>query len=258
MGEALKKATRRAAFVAEHPYCCYCGGGTSATTVDHVPSRQMFSLRRRPKGLEVPACAPCNQATRQYEQVAAMFGRVYPDSSVAAEQDELRRIMNAVFSNVPGLLEELKPSARQRRRIAGSGIRLPDVGGALNCGGPILNRCIQKFGAKLGFALQYHEAGLIVPAQGGVAVRWFTNFDSMMGNIPSLLFQLLGEPKTLRQGKWSANDQFEYAYALSPDNERGAYFSTFRRSFAVLSWVCMDRTRFQDIEHTNIHRPGGL
>ena len=77
MGEAKRKRNQKENFLKQHPWCCFCGGAAPATTVDHIPSRQMFSLRRRPKGLEVPACEVCNQATRLHEQIAAMLGRVY-------------------------------------------------------------------------------------------------------------------------------------------------------------------------------------
>ncbi|MGF1623957.1 MAG: hypothetical protein ACFCVH_03660 [Alphaproteobacteria bacterium] len=246
MGEARRKKEGRTSFLARHPCCCYCGGATPATTLDHVPSRQMFALRRRPKGLEVPACEACNRATRHHEQVAAMLGRFYPDSDDAAEQHEMRRIMEAVSRNVPGLLEGMQPSAGQQLRFIRSGVRPPGLGGALNCNGPLLNEAIQKFGAKLGFALHYHLTGRIVPRAGGVAVRWYTNYDAMTRGIPSSLFRILGEPETLRQGRWSVSDQFAYAYAIKTGSSTGAYFSTFRRSFAVLSWVCEDRARLGD------------
>lgn len=113
MGEAQLKKRRKRDFLKHNPICCYCGGLTPAATVDHVPSIQMFSLRRRPRGLEVPACEGCNRATRQHEQVAALFGRIFPDGRTAEERDELQRIMRSVNSNNPGLLEEMMPSRRQ-------------------------------------------------------------------------------------------------------------------------------------------------
>jgi hypothetical protein len=212
MGEAIFKRRRRQAFLKQHPICCFCGGSTPTTTVDHVPSIQMFTLRQRPQGLEAPACESCNQATRQHEQVAAMLGRIYPDGPTEAEREEVQRIMRSVKNNCPGLLEEMMPSQRQKQRFAQSRHSLPvHAAGALNCSGPLVNRSVQIFGAKRGFALHYATTGRIVPPEGGVAVRWYSNYDAMIGEIPAKLFEILGLPRTLKQGEWSVRDQFKYA-----------------------------------------------
>ncbi|MEE8393721.1 MAG: hypothetical protein V3R66_05200 [Rhodospirillales bacterium] len=258
MGEAKHNRRRKLAFLRKHPYCCFCGGATPATTVDHVPSRQMFSLKRRPKGLEVPACNACNQATRQYEQVAAMLGRIYPDGPTHADRDEVGKIMHAVDRNAPGLIEEMMPSIRQEHRFMRSKPSLPkDVAGVFNCGGPLLNRSIQSFGAKLGLALYYATTdGLIVPLEGGVAVQWYSNFAAATEGIPDSIFQLLGPPKTLTQGKWGVGEQFSYAFAIAENAKMAAYFATFRGSFAVVSWVCQDASGFDVVDDIVVHRPG--
>lgn len=261
MGAAKLKRRRKEAFLKQHPYCCYCGGETPTTTVDHIPSRQMFSQRWRPKGLEVPACDTCNRATRQHEQVAAMLGRVYPDGPTEAECSEVERTMRAVKNNSPGLLEEMLPSREQEMRFARSGIDIPGGGGVLNCDGPLLNHSIQMFGAKLGFALHYGVNDRIVPLEGGVAVRWFSNYDAATDGIPQPILRLLGERQTLRQGKRSVDDQFTYAYAVAEGGEMAIYFSTFRMSFAVLSWVSEDMAGFEGVDNVDmqrVHRTGGF
>ncbi len=258
MGEAKRKQRRKEAFLKEHPNCCYCGGMTPASTVDHVPSRQMFTFKRRPKGLEVPACHVCNQVTRQHEQAAAMLGRIYPDGPTEAERDEIRLIMRAVHTNIPGLLEEMRASPEQEACFATARIGMPGARGVLNCSGPLLNRSVQIFGAKLGFAFHYAHTGRIIPPEGGVAVRWYSNYDAVTGGIPPELFQILGEDRTLEQGKWSVGDQFNYTTAIPEDGNMAAYFSTFRRSFAVLSWISEDVAGFDGIENMQIHRPGSF
>jgi hypothetical protein len=166
MSQSKRKRGVLAEFLKHNPICCFCGGGKPSTTIDHVPSRQMFTLRRRPKGLEVPACEECNGATRHHEQVAAMLGRLYPDPDTEDELAEVKRIMRAIRNNNSGLLEEMKPSQRQQKRFQEADTSLPIDAKPLNCNGPLLNRSIQIFGAKLGLALQYATTDRIVPSKG--------------------------------------------------------------------------------------------
>jgi len=69
------RARRRREFLKKHPLCCFCGGTTPATTIDHVPSRQLFNNKGWPEGYEFPACELCNGAARDAEQVVAMLAR---------------------------------------------------------------------------------------------------------------------------------------------------------------------------------------
>jgi hypothetical protein len=41
--------------------------------------------------------------------------------------------------------------------------------------GPILNRHILPFAAKLGFALHFEMTGNAIPVAGGLKVMWFSN-----------------------------------------------------------------------------------
>ena len=115
MGQAKAKKAKRAKFLKENPWCCYRGGGEPTTTLDHDPSIQKFPHRRRPKGLEVPACKPCNNATGPHEQVA-MLGRLYPDPP-RAEMDEVSSVMHKAFVQNSGFHEEMRPSRRQDARF---------------------------------------------------------------------------------------------------------------------------------------------
>lgn len=187
-----------------------------------------------------------------------MLGRIYPDASTTAEDEEVGKIMKAVGTNVPHLLEEMAPSPSQRERFAKANVNLPNIGGILNASGPLLNRSIQVFGAKLGYALYYDSTERVIPLSGGVAVRWFSNFDAVTGRIPSEFLRVLGPETTLEQGKWGVGDQFSYSFAITDNSEMAVYFSTFRKSFAVVSWASDDVSRFEGAVDIQVHRPGQL
>ena len=256
MGEARSKQRRRQEFFKQHPFCCYCGGNVIATTVDHVPSRQTFALKRRPKGLEVPACHACNQYTAKHEQVAALIARMYPDPPKKAEQEEVRKLVKAISKNNPGLLEEMQPSWRQQYDFQQTAINLPRVGGVLNASGPLLKESMHVFAVKSCLALHYVQTGKIVPQSGGVAARWYSNFDRLTNSIPDDLLGLFGNHATLKQGSWDVEDQFGYSWAIAKDAEMAAYFAGFRQSFAIVGFVHHDRSAFPTLPSLNVTLPG--
>jgi hypothetical protein len=60
---AKRKLTTTQKLVKTHPWCCFCGGSEAAVSLDHQPARIIFPDKHRPKGLEFPACAVCNNQT---------------------------------------------------------------------------------------------------------------------------------------------------------------------------------------------------
>jgi len=244
---------RRERFFAKHPICCFCGGGTPATTVDHVPSIQVFYARQRPAGLEFPACASCNSATSNAEQIVAAFSRMYPDAATEAEAEENERVFAAAFNNAPGLIRELQPSARQSRnflkqRNLSPIDHPPSEVPILNADGPILNAAFQAFGLKLFCALHYEHSGKIVPPQGAVGVRVFTNVEVADGKITPKLLDILGPAHTLRQGKKEVGDQFFYRFTIGEEGNIGYFVGFFREAFVIMGFIHFDGSRFPVIK----------
>lgn len=255
------KARRRAneAVLRGCPHCIYCGGDVLATTVDHVPPIIMFAERRRPKGLEFAACEGCNQGTKHADLVAAMIGRSMPDATTEAAQAESKRIFAGIANNIPGLLQEMHlPEHRQRRTRA----RLPAApdGGFLRANGPLVSAHMQTFATKIGFALWYETTKTILPKQGTVAARWFSNVDRLEGTFPQSVFDILLPATTLKQGRFEVSSQFSYQWRLAEGNEMGMFLATFRHSFAVLSFAAIDIGKFDvPTEHPmRLVQPGQL
>ena len=258
MGEAKRKNTRKAAFLKAHPYCCFCGGEEPATTVDHVPSKQMFRLKRRPAGLEFPACEQCNHSTGPHELVAALMSRLTENSTAkVGEKKEIKKLFTSVDKNRHGLLQEMIPSWQQQYDFYTlNHPEIPEGWGALNASSPMLNQSLQIFGAKLSKALHYEHTNKIVPKSGVIYVLWYSNYDRMTGNVPDTLINQLPEPKTLAQGKWNVSDQFEYSFIVSEDGKLGIYFATFQTSFAICGFVSFERDFLPDVEGMKAHIPG--
>ncbi|MBC8337428.1 MAG: hypothetical protein H8E39_01925 [Alphaproteobacteria bacterium] len=224
-------------FIIDHPICCFCGGGTPATTRDHVPAKVIFDGKHRPKGLEVPACVQCQEYSKKHELVAAMVARFFPDSTTSLQGKEIKKLFRRADKAVPGLLDEMKPSLKQKSRISEFQKKEPNAAHVLNLGGPLVNASLDIFAIKMTCALHYGMTKNIIPIDGAISIRVFSNVDALNGEIPHALINVLGSENTLKQGTWSVSNQFSYSYAITDTKAYGVYFSTFRRSFAVLGLV---------------------
>lgn len=235
MANSPRTYTQR--FLLEHPICCYCGGNNPATTRDHVPAKILFDGKHRPKGIEVPACDQCQQYAKKHELVAAMIARLYPDASTRPQKLESKKLFQRANRAVPGLLEEMQPSPRQEARMLDIGQREKNAGGVLNMGGYLLIHSLDIFAIKMVCGLHYEKTKKIVPIGRPISTRIFSNVDALDGKIPQETLEILGKETTLQQGKWSVGDQFSYAYAIADTQDIAIYFSTFRKSFAVLGLI---------------------
>ena len=119
---------------------------------------------------------------------------------------------------------------------------------------------MQTFATKLGFAFYYEIAGRIVPIDGGVTARWFSNVDRLEGTFPQSVFDVLLPAETLRQGKVNVLDQFSYQWRIAEGDRMAMFFASFRHSFAVLAFVATDRSLLNvETEHPlRIVSPGNL
>lgn len=238
MGEAKKKRRQHEKLLVEYPMCCYCGGSTLATTADHVPSRQLFWEKRRPKGLEVPACESCNRATSNEEQNIAFFSRIFPDPVDENQRKELARIAEQVSKYSPGLIPEMASLSQEEATRRKFELGIPGEGMPINANGPILNETMMTFGRKLGLALHFDVTKQIVSPTGGVVVKWFTNLEILTSDwLADEINRFFPNTQTLEQGTWHVGDQFGYSSSIVPDGSSGAYVARFRQSFVILCGV---------------------
>jgi len=234
MGEAKRRRRSNAERLATEPGCIYCAGRKPATTLDHMPPRAIFSAKHRPKGLEFPCCEACNAGTKTTDQVAALISRILPDASTEEGLAEVRKYLQGVANNAPGLLEEMSGPPAWRNAAAG---RVPAGMHPLYCAGPLVSHHMEAFAAKFGFAMHFEVTGQPIGPNGAVAARWYSNADVLEGKFPMEAWGVMGDPATLEQGTFQVAEQFEYAWAVGEDGSFGMFLGTFRQSFAVLAFT---------------------
>jgi hypothetical protein len=242
MGEARAKRDRLRDLKASGALCAFCGT-EPATTIEHVPPIIMFRGKKRPKGLECPACERCNGGTSHADQVAALLGRAYGTTEGHPEAfQDIQRVMRGVANNVPGLLEEMKVG-RAGQKMAKKRLPIDVDGFVVRTGGPILRRNMQMFGLKLAFMLQHELNGKPLPSGGGVAAMWYTNYQKWTGKYPQELADMMPPGRTLQQGRNEVSDQFVYSWVNTEDRTLGCFMAAFRKAFAVFGAWSVDRAR---------------
>lgn len=213
----------------------------------------MFRGKQRPHELVFPSCERCNSETRRSDLVASLVGRVYPEGT-DLDRTDLRKVLQAVANNIPGLLQEMMLSDAEQ-----AAAKMP-LGWALRANGPILTSHILAFGAKLGLALHFELHKRAVPISGGVLPIWFSNVQAARGEIPGNLLAMLPAPRTMKQGKQHVGDQFQYSWTTTDDPDHTLVYAVFRQSFAIAATTAKDRTQFLDKykDHHPIFTPGKI
>jgi hypothetical protein len=163
MGEAKQKLRAHAAILADRPGCMYCAGQNVATTIEHMPPISMFEGRQRPKGLEFPACQPCNNGTSHSDLVAAMLSRTWPNPATDAQTGDAKRIFKGIANNLPDVVREMT-IGRAGEKLSRKRNNIPVDARPFRMDGPLLTANIETFAAKMGFALHYEVRGAPVPA----------------------------------------------------------------------------------------------
>ncbi len=230
-------------FLEAHPFCCFCGGYTPSTEIDHIPSRVLFNNRQWPVGYEFPACQQCNRASRHDEQVVGLLSRLYPEPNTKKKEKEFDERLRAVADNYPGLLEEMMSIPDQAQttlskyNIPTPG-RIPPAGLAfLSVKGPLVNAAVANFGRKLFMALYYKHTGKILPKDGGIAILWYSNLQIENDEIPRGFAPLVSGFPNLERSKMDLSDQFFYRFGVTDDLKASVFLAFFRRSFAILGYV---------------------
>ncbi len=255
---------RRQNFFSEHPTCCFCGGGEPAVEEDHQPPRATFDGRQWPEGYNFPSCRGCNDATRADEHILAFLSRMkhHNDELNATQETDIKRSMDGISRNFPGLLPSLVASTRDVRNFLkkfgqpkAPGAFLSDVP-IMSLKNPILHAAVHRCAAKLFCALHYLHTHTIVPREAVIHTRWYSNAQIYDGTLPADVLAKFPNGTDLRRGKNQLIDQFAYRYMILSDGS--AFICRFRDSFALLGMVILqpkEQDLSTDIEAISIGRP---
>jgi len=228
MGEAR---TRTQIILGRDPECIFCG--SPSTNRDHCPPITVFDGGHRPLGLEFGSCDACRQGTRHMDLVAGMISRLMPTPATEEGRAEVRKHIRGVINNHRELALLFADQLRRGEEIDYGGVSATPVRVRDN---PKLNRCLNAFAARIGFALHRELTGRRVPDGSGLVARWMSNVELDSNEALDGFLREVGNPWTLAAGRWHTTEQFRYwGAAPSDDPEAFACFAGFRRSFGIFA-----------------------
>lgn len=236
------KSEQRAAFLAKHPWCVFCGGASPATTVEHCPPKAMFVSKAWPETFEFPACAACNAGTKDQDAVIAMLARIHADESGGDADKRLDGLMRNVNTQFPDAVRRMMPShIEARRRNRALGIR-PGPGQLHQDVAPVsvpveFNDAVKTFALKLSKAIYFRESNLAFPNTGMLTLHWFTNVELLRQTrypIFERMASLPGKSPQLVRGGRFLNDQFEFKFTFSDDRQVFVLQARIGQSFGLV------------------------
>jgi len=109
------KASTKAAYLRQHPLCCFCGGLNLATTIDHQPGRVFFENKRMPDDALYPACHSCQTVSRHAENLMSLLIARGDLSDEELARWQVR--CAAIARRHPEFFNEIVPSAEDAHAI---------------------------------------------------------------------------------------------------------------------------------------------
>lgn len=196
-------------FLKQHPICCFCGGQTPASTIDHQPPRIVFPDKHRPKGLEFPACANCNRQTSADEALLALVCRFAGSRRADAARDfhRLKNIVGSVDQSFPGLHQKMH-AQRLWANERGVWVRV----GTIDVNQPEVHLGLCRVAAKLALAIYYEIRSSPASKNCRINTQWRHCQNADTFKRVQNIIQALPREAILQMGKWNTQDSFFLKY----------------------------------------------
>ncbi|MBB4402918.1 MULTISPECIES: hypothetical protein [Rhizobium/Agrobacterium group] len=162
--------------------------------------------------MEFAACRECNHGTKGADTVAALFSRLsQADEDMFWQSPEGITLRFTMERDAPGVREEVfgDSTGGPRWIRSRSGILKPKI--VIQADGPLVKAYLDVFAAKIGMALYRQHVGAPLPIGGGVQTLWYLNAGLSEEHAHAHL-SILPINGSLKQGKFTASEQFAYRY----------------------------------------------
>lgn len=230
MGEARNRLRR---FLEDNPECCFCGGGTPATTEDHQPGRVFFRNREWPEGLSFPACQPCNSASRDSENLVSLIAC---DSSDGADRIKYQSRVASIRTNLPNVIPSLFKISTADKRQAMRRMHLRPPPGVTYSELPIVKidqdiwrPHLDLIGQKMMLALHYQTFRKPLSTDGRIWLAVMTNGGDFEQEWFQMVRDLTGLLVVPTRCKRPLVDQLAIQWDFMSDPRVGMYLVTLQK-----------------------------
>lgn len=220
MGEKKRKLKRLEKYKIDHPKCCICGGSRDTETIEHAPPKVIFWDKYRLKGMEVPACARCNNGTGAVDQFASFFSIMQSPAFYEGVGSEgmiryFDKVSRGCLSSIPDFATFFKDDGNILVEFQG----VKQQQHKLVFKDEIFSKYLNKWAAKQAIAHWYFKHGSTFSEDGVVFVRWLTNYELMNNDKIPEFISLFDNLDELVQGSLKSGEQFFIKYPNTKSGE---------------------------------------
>ena len=195
-----KKSVKLKRFLTNNPLCCFCGGDTEATTMDHIPPRSFFLDRKHPKGLEFPACKHCNNSTSGVEDAARLLSLIQGTVYNTKIRDDFLKRSDSYIKSL--LINKIRFEDNGIKNGENHLLKLDEL----------TQEKLIKLSLKITLALYYNiTKGDIVEKHQPISLIFYTA-DRIENNVINLLQNWINTPDEIELKDPLIAEQFYYRY----------------------------------------------
>ncbi len=233
--ERGSKMSRKRRYIdVAHPFCCFCGGTTPATTLDHVPSKSCFPDGLCPEGFEFPACKACNHGTKRDDQIFGSYVMLLDFDRSSLDQNfarKLIRLRDGIANNYPEALPDAS-TAHLICKIGGVDTPRP-IAVAVRTRVAFRDAAL-RMGRKLAHALYYRELGKPLSKQHRLATGLYQAQDSRAAALTQFFANLLPDQTIAsRANVRNYGQRFAYKSGVKDEGEFFVYAAQFGKGLIV-------------------------
>lgn len=259
MGEATRKKSRYQRLLENLPTCCFCGGVTPSSTVDHVPPQACFRKGYFPEGFEFPACELCNSSTKDDDQIFGYHIQLGDPDLANKDIKTILRLQDGVRNNYRTALPNLTLSDEQKKAaLLAMGLQPPPDEILRHVPVARLSDDFQKaastIGRKLACALYFRETKKILATSHFIWTACFHLPNPRSRAISDYLAKLL--PDQTIGGRTNIKEygrRFGYKSGYKSDDDFFVCACQFGAGFVVLSITGLRERRYSNVPEGELH-----
>ena len=245
MGEAQRKRSATNKLIAAFPTCCLCASRPTETR-EHFPPTNLFDRFHRPDSIVVPACRTCNRNSALADLIAGIIARIGFSEAAEHQMKDIKILLRQLKKFRPEFVDQMFNTTRNVRKRAlaqwrNIGLNVPQEYEAVKIPSEMFPY-LHLFCHKAILCHYFAKAGKALPSTGGVLAFYRPKETIALGALPKHLLEMLGSSRSIFQGRWNLQDQYQYKESYGEDGTY-AVACRFRLGFFTFGFAVDDLSK---------------